>query len=110
MWYKAYDTEFLGLIQNGTLKPMRRPAKVRVLPLKEIASQKSDGRCKWRGCVIVEDRRLRSRLVDGHTHTHSVPTTRGLQLRSFVPLRRGFAKPFCSGAVLPYTRSLESGD
>ena len=37
MWYKAYDTEFLGLIQNGTLKPMRRPAKVRVLPLKEIA-------------------------------------------------------------------------
>ena len=43
---------FLGLIQNGTLKPMRRPAKVRVLPLKEIASQKSDGRCKWRGCVM----------------------------------------------------------
>ena len=30
MWYKAYDTEILGLIQNGTLKPMRRPAKVRV--------------------------------------------------------------------------------
>ena len=52
MWYKAYDTEFLGLIQNGTLKPMRRPAKVRVLPLKEIASRKSDGRCKWRGCVM----------------------------------------------------------
>ena len=52
LWYKAYDTEFLGLIQNGTLKPMRRPAKVRVLPLKEIASQKSDGRCKWRGCVM----------------------------------------------------------
>ena len=22
MWYKAYDTEFLGLIQNGTLKPI----------------------------------------------------------------------------------------
>ena len=34
LWYKAYDTEFLGLIQNGTLKPMRRPDKVRVLPLK----------------------------------------------------------------------------
>ena len=31
---------------------MRRPAKVRVLPLKEIASRKSDGRCKWRGCVM----------------------------------------------------------
>ena len=43
VWYKAYDTEILGLIQNGTLKPMRRPAKVRVLPLKEIASRKSDG-------------------------------------------------------------------
>ena len=49
MWCKAYDTEFLGLIQNGTLKPMRRPAKVRVLPLKEIASQKSDGRCRQAG-------------------------------------------------------------
>ena len=29
-----------------------RPTKVRVLPLKEIASRKSDGRCKWRGCVM----------------------------------------------------------
>ena len=41
---------------------------------------------------FVEDRRPRSRLVDGHTHTHSVLTTQGLHLRSFVPLRRGFAK------------------
>ena len=27
VWYKAYDTEFLGLIQNGTLKPMRHPPR-----------------------------------------------------------------------------------
>ena len=45
-----------------------------------------------RGWGAVEDRRPRSRLVDGHTHTHSVLTTQGLHLRSFVPLRRGFAK------------------
>ena len=42
--------------------------------------------------VLVEDRRPHSRLVYGHTHTHSVLTTPGLHLRSFVPLRRGFAK------------------
>ena len=45
-----------------------------------------------RGWGAVEDRRPRNRLVDGHTHTHSVLTTPGLHLRSFVPLRRGFAK------------------
>ena len=45
----------------------------------------------WRRPALVEDRRPRSRLVDGHTHTHSVLTTQGLHLRSF----RTAAARFC---------------
>ncbi len=57
-----------------------------------LASSDPQPRYPMRGWGAVEDRRPRSRLVDGHTHTHSVLTTQGLHLRSFVPLRRGFAK------------------
>mmetsp|Transcript_45040 Transcript_45040/g.146466 ORF Transcript_45040/g.146466 Transcript_45040/m.146466 type:complete len:264 (-) Transcript_45040:66-857(-) len=57
-----------------------------------LASSDPQPRYPMRGWGAVEDQRPRSRLVDGHTHTHSVLTTQGLHLRSFVPLRRGFAK------------------
>ena len=61
-------------------------------PQQHLSLSDPQPRYPMRGWGAVEDRRPRSRLVDGHTHTHSVLTTPGLHLRSFVPLRRGFAK------------------